>query len=165
MTKFETIKSFLVAGIGFGVFFGAFMGFFFWSVEAGVLAGVLGGLLFGGIICLFVNSKGVKEETKVKLEKDEKILKSGGANHFVGAESMGGRLYLTSKYLRFRSHSFNFSNHELKIPLKNIDNVEFYSVLGFVPNGLKISTKEQVVEKFVTWGRKAWKEEIFKIVG
>jgi hypothetical protein len=116
---------------------------------SGSFGGALAGLLFGLLIGSFANSKFLTKATKIATRPGETILFETVANHFKGAESVGGKLYLTTKRLVFKSHKFNIQNHELSINLSDIDKVGRYKTLGMMNNGLSITTANNKVEKFV----------------
>ncbi len=92
----------------------------------------------------------------IKLQSDEKVMKSGFANHFKGIESVGGKLVLTNKRLYFKSHKLNFQNHELSLELKDIKEHVKVNTLSIVPNGLKIILKSGEEERFVLNRRNDW---------
>jgi hypothetical protein len=94
---------------------------------------------------------------------DKSIIHSGRANHFIKGEAVGGKLYLQTDKLQFQSHRFNIQNHGLMIEIEQIKEVSFYNTLGFVPNGLAITTLGGQKEKFVVSDRRLWKEEIEKL--
>lgn len=153
---------FLLAGIPFGTLIGLFMGITS-NLLVGIMAGSFSGVLFGLFISAFV----IKQSKKLKKRSSEligsnNIIFEGGANHFVGVESVGGWLCLTAKELIFISHNFNVQNHQTAIPLNQISEVNTSLTLG-VPNGLKIVTNSGV-EKFVVYGRKKWVQEINKAI-
>ena len=125
-------------------------------ILSGLFGGALSGLLFGWLMGLFTNSKHLIQGTKIDIEADETILFETGANHLKGAEGVGGKLYLTNKRLVFKSHKFNTQNHELSINLPGIDKVDRYKTLGFVNNGLAVTTTGNVIERFVVQQPHQW---------
>lgn len=66
-------------------------------IISGLFGGGLGGLLFGWLIGTFVNSKLLTKGIKIKTKLDETIVFESEANHFKGAEAVGGKLYLPTK--------------------------------------------------------------------
>ena len=90
------------------------------SLVLAVVVAVGCGAMFGIAMAVFGTSRTVKEQTQILLADGEQVIHSGGVNHFVGLEGVGGRLYLTNLRLYFKSHSFNIQKHELSIPLKEI---------------------------------------------
>ena len=126
------------------------------SIVSGLLMGALTGYLFGWQMGLLANSKWLAKGTKIDTEADETILFDTGANHFKGAEAVGGKLYLTNKRIVFKSHKVNIQNHELSISLSDIDKVDRYKTLGLVDNGLSIKTVENKNEKFVVQQIDEW---------
>ena len=159
MTK---IKNSILAGIAFGLLFGTFQAFMY-GINTAIISGPISGLLFGILIHLFVNSKAVKRQTQIETNDGESIIHSGGVNHLKNSEGVGGKLYLLTDKLQFKSHSFNLQNHELAIYIDQIKDITFYNNLGIVPNGLAISLKDGRQEKFVVSGRQLWKTEIEKL--
>lgn len=159
MTK---IKNSIGAGILFGIFFGIMQGIMH-GTNAAIISAPISGLFFGIFIHLFVNSKAVKRQTQIETKDGESVIHSGGANHLKNSEGVGGKLYLLTDKLQFKSHSFNLQNHELVIYIDQIKDITFYNNLGIVPNGLAISLKDGRKEKFVVSGRQLWKTEIEKL--
>jgi len=159
MTK---IKSSILVGIVFGLLFGTFQAFMY-GINTAIILGPTTGLLFGIFMHLFVNSKAVKRQTQIEITDGESIIHSGGANHLKNNEGVGGKLYLLTDKLQFKSHRFNLQNHELVIYIDQIKDIAFYNNLGIVPNGLAISLTDGRQEKFVVSGRQLWKVEIERL--
>ena len=130
------------------------------SIGSGVFGGALSGLLFGWLMGLFANSKRLTKDTKIDIQTDEIILFETGANHFKGAEGVGGKLYLTNNRLVFKSHKFNIQNHELSINLPDIDKVDRYKTLGLANNGLSVTTIDNKTEKFVVQQIDEWLNQL-----
>jgi len=160
MTK---IRNSILAGLAFGLLFGLFLAIPF-DINYTLIAAPISGLAFGVTLYFFLTSKTVKRQTQIQIADGEKIIHSGGANHFINGEAVGGKLYLLSDKLQFQSHGFNIQNHGQTINLKQIKEVGFYNTLGLVPNGLAITTCDGQREKFVVNGRKRWKEQIEKLL-
>src|SRR5690606_11841289 len=120
---------------------------------------ILAGIFFGTAIYLFAKSKTVQNQTKIENIEGQKKFYSGGANHFVNKEAVGGKLYLLTDSVQFKSHNFNIQNHSQTILLKDIKEVGFCYTLGIVPNGLFITTNSGI-EKYVVNNRKIWKDQI-----
>jgi GRAM domain len=126
------------------------------SIIFGLISGALSGFLFGWIIGLFANSKFVAKGTKIDTETDENILFETPANHFKGAEAVGGKLYLTNKRLVFKSHKLNIQNHQLTLNLSDIQKVDRYKTMWIADNGLSVTTINGSVDKFVVKQRGKW---------
>ena len=94
------------------------------------------------------------------MKKVEGAIFEGAANHFVKAESVGGKLYLTQEALVFVSHALNIQRHELVIPIAEIADLSLSKSLGIVPNGLTVHTSSGTEEKFVVNKRNTWIEKI-----
>jgi hypothetical protein len=156
------IRNSILAGLAFGCLIGIFFAFRF-STEQAIIAGPISGIAFGIAIYLFVTSKMVKRQTEIKNIEGKTVIHSGGANHFLNGEAVGGKLYLLTDRLEFKSHNFNIQNHEFAIDLKQIKYIQFFNTLGLIPNGLEIHTMDGRIEKFVVGGRKQWKNELEKL--
>lgn len=160
--KKAQIKSSVLLGLVFGLSFGLILAI--WnSVPYALTAGIVLGIVFGIKMYFFVTSKTVNEQTQIEDVNGNTIIRSGGANHFVRGEAVGGKLYLLIDEIHFKSHNFNIQNHEQIIRMDQIRDVKFFNPLGFLPNGLVISTNEGKKEKFVVNDRKFWKEDIEKL--
>lgn len=155
-------KNSILAGTLFGLIFGTFQAFSN-GINYAIISGPISGLLFGIAIYLFVNSKIFKRQTQIETNDDENIIHSGGANHFINGEAVGGRLFLLTDKLKFKSHNFNLQNHEISIYIREILDITYYNTLGIIPNGIKILQKDGKHEKFVVSERRQWKSEIEKI--
>jgi hypothetical protein len=155
------IKNSVLAGLCFGLLFGLFLALFLNNLNA-FIGGLITGIVFGIFVFFFVTSKAVKQQTQIENLGGKPIRYSGGANHFMNGEAVGGKLYLLADKLQFQSHSFNIQNHGQIIEFKQIKDVSFYNTLGLIPNGLGIVTIDGKVEKFVVNDRKMWKVLIEK---
>jgi hypothetical protein len=153
------IRNSILAGLAFGLLFGIFLAVKF-TTDYALIAGPISGLAFGLALYFFVTSKIVKRQTTIQTVNGETIIHSGGANHFVGAEAVGGKLYLLSDKLQFKSHGINIQNHEQEIDLNQIKEIGFYNTLGLIPNGMSVTTMDGETEKFVVNGRRIWKKRI-----
>ena len=156
------IRNSILAGLAFGLLFGLFLAVRF-DTHYALITGPISGLAFGIMIYFFVTSKTVKKQTKIENLDGKPIIRSGGANHFINGEAVGGKLYLLADKLQFQSHGFNIHNHGQIIDIEQIKEVSFYNTLGLIPNGLAITTLGGQTEKFVVSGRQIWKEEIEKL--
>ena len=156
------IKNSILAGVIFGLIFGLFQAFSR-DINYALIVGPISGLLFGIAVYFFVTSKTVKRQTQIEKSDDKTIVYSGGANHFINGEAVGGKLYLLTDKIQFQSHNFNIQNHGLIIEIEQIKDVSFYNTLGLIPNGLAITTLNGKKEKFVVSNRRLWKEEIEKL--
>jgi hypothetical protein len=130
------------------------------SIVSGLLSGIFSGFFFGLIMGWFKTSKFVDTSTKIDTQPDENILFQTGANHFKGAEGVGGKLYLTNKRLVFKSHKLNIQNHEFSTNLTDIEKVDRYKSLGVINNGLTITTKDKKVDNFVVEQADDWIEKL-----
>lgn len=127
---------------------------------AAILAGTIAGFIYVWLMGLFTKSNFVKKSTTIELGADERIVFQSGANHFKGAEAVGGKLYLTNKNLTFKSHKLNIQNHQLSIPLSNISSFKKYKTFGIINNGLRIITNQGVTEKFVVEVVDEWMKKL-----
>ncbi len=126
------------------------------GIVSGLIGGSAGGFFFGWVMNRFANSKVVDQQTQIELREGESILFETGANHFRGAEAVGGKLYLTNQRVVFKSHSFNFHNEAFSLELHDLEQVNLHKTLGMLPNGLTITLKDNRKEKFVVQQPKEW---------
>jgi hypothetical protein len=104
---------------------------------------------------------------KTEMLTDETIVKKGVANLQRGAETVGGKLFLTNQRIVFESHSFNIQNGATVIPLAEVGETEFrwtkfLNLIPVAPNSLAVFTNEGIEHRFVLFGRAAWREAIKK---
>lgn len=156
------LKNTVIAALFFAIIFGTIEAFIYGIAYAAVAAPIAG-ILFGLFMYLFVNSRKVKQQTALIEEDQDGVIYSGAANHFKNAEAVGGKLYLLTDRLEFKSHGFNIQNHAFNIYLTEIKELVFYKTLGMVPNGLQIVLYNGEMEKFVVNNREIWKAEIEKL--
>lgn len=98
---------------------------------------------------------------KTELLADETVTKSGAANLQRGAETVGGKLYLTNRRLIFEAHSLNFQSGTTIVPLQEISETtpcwtRFLNLIPVAPNSLAVASSG-TEKRFVLFGRKAWK--------
>ncbi len=149
-------------------FFGLPMGVLFslqnnnWLIGIG--GGLIAGVLFATLMCWFA-ARQIKRFSADRPDLDgEAILFEGPANHFKGAEGVGGYLWLTTGQLFFRSHRFNIQNHECRMPLSEIADAEATKTLGLVPNGLLVRLVSGTQERFVVHKNRDWTTRILGAV-
>ncbi|HEX5170139.1 MAG TPA: GRAM domain-containing protein [Cyclobacteriaceae bacterium] len=124
-----------------------------------VLSSAFSSLLFAVFFTLFAKYLTKSSLKKIQIElnpEDEKIIKEDGANHFKGAEGVGGKLVLTNKRLIFKSHKFNIQNHEESIGLGQIKTVERRKTWHIINNGLLLQLVNNDVHKFVVNSASEW---------
>jgi hypothetical protein len=124
---------------------------------------IIGAAVIAGAVILLAAI--LPRKIKLTSSTDGSLVYSGGANHFLNGESVGGKLFLTNNQLHFKSHKFNIQNHEMQLDIHDIKEVRFYNMLGFIRNMLEVETTNGVTEKFVVNNRAAWKEQIDKLKG
>lgn len=134
------------------------------TIALGIFAGIIAGLVFGFVIEKFRSSKFVNNSTKIDIHEDETIIFQTPANHFKGAEGVGGKLYLTNKRLVFKSHKLNFQKHELSLLLHEITKVERHKVLFMINNGLNVQTIQNTTERFVVEKANEWYEQLQDLI-
>ena len=87
------------------------------------------------------------------LAKEQEVpILSTGANLFRGIEGVGGTLYLYHDRILFKPHLFNIQSQPLTLQYKAVLQVEKCNTALFIPNGLKIYTKDNDY-RFVVNGR------------
>src|SRR5690606_8202622 len=110
----------------------------------------------------FFVSSIVTKSTHFNIETGEVAIFQTPANHFKGAEGVGGSLCITGKRLLFKSHNLNVQNHELSISLLDIASVDQYKTLGLINNGIAVHITDNLTEKFVVDKADKWVEQILK---
>lgn len=160
---FTFIKNFFLSGLPFGVAMGALFTVMY-GTKTGLTGGILSGILFGLAIAAFIawmNSR-IASVQAAHL-KDQHVLRAGLANHMLGGISIGGWLFLTDTKLYFVPHGLNAQRGKLTIPLKDVTSADTFLAIGFIPNGLRVTTKDGE-ESFVVNRHKAWKRAVERAV-
>jgi hypothetical protein len=98
---------------------------------------------------------------KISLNPNEKLLREGAANLQRGAETVGGKLFLTDQRLFFQSHAVNIQSGSAEIPLSQISGTrlcwtKFLDFIPLAPNSLAVETANGIEYRFVLFGRKEW---------
>lgn len=151
----QFVSTFWKTGLPFGLLMGVFFVFGYgWLL--GAVSGVVSGILFGAVFAGFVSYQSSRFAKNRPLMPEENLIKEGGANHFLNGEAVGGWIYLTNSQLFFKSHGANLQNHELTIPLTEIDFVEKANTFGIIPNQFRLTLRDGQVEKFVVNGAEDW---------
>jgi hypothetical protein len=164
----QSWKNAAYAGIAFGLTFGLVIAAIYGWVppqtggEAVALAATIvsSGLLFGLLIGLFMMSPIVPQAADIPLMPGETLEHSGFANHFLNMEGRGGRLGLTNTHLVFVPHAVNIQRGGVRIPRSEIAGVAPVRTLGIVPNGIAVTLRSGMVERFVVNGRATWLAKI-----
>ncbi|HEU0112109.1 MAG TPA: hypothetical protein VFQ73_14640 [Flavisolibacter sp.] len=130
------------------------------SVMAAIVAGIVSGLLFGWLTGKFLISSIFTKSTQFQLDEGEVAIFQTPANHFKGMEGVGGSLCLTDRRLLFKSHDLNIQNHQLSIPLFQVQLVDRYKTLGLMNNGLAVHLKGNITERFVVDKANHWVEHM-----
>ena len=101
---------------------------------------------------------------KTELNPNESVTKSGAANLQRGAETVGGKLFLTNERLIFEAHALNIQTGVTIVPLNGIQETtpcwtKFLNLLPLAPNSLAVKSTDDEW-RFVLFGRKKWKAAI-----
>jgi hypothetical protein len=91
----------------------------------------------------------------------ERILRDSSASLQRGIETVGGRLFLTSRRLIFEEHGLNVRTGRTVIALRDVEDVwkcwtRLFGLVPVFPNGLAVSTAKGKTYRFVLFGRAAW---------
>ncbi|MGH7329074.1 MAG: hypothetical protein ACREJX_12055 [Polyangiaceae bacterium] len=149
------------AGLAFAVAMGVCLRLTTGSAHAAFHGGFWSGVVFALVIAKIMNvslkANAPTPDGKAEgFDADETIRHYGLANHKKGLEAVGGKLYLTDRRLRFRSHAFNFQPHDASYDLDDIASVEPARSLGIIPNRIVLHMKHGGKEAFVVSGRAEW---------
>jgi hypothetical protein len=153
------LRQALIVGLPFGLMMAVFFSLR-GGLIVGVVSGIASGILFGAMITIFAEAQRKKLELADKLFEGHPILHQGPANHWLGAESRGGWLVLTSQQLRFRSHGKNIQNSELHLTIEALKSVRTKRTLGIIPNGLLVEKKDGGSESFVVSDNSIWEARV-----
>jgi hypothetical protein len=93
-------------------------------------------------------------DAPLKFEADEQIITEVPANLVRGVEAVGGRLMITNRRLLFQPHKINIQTWQTEILLRDVTQVGTRRMLGLVPNGMFIRTRDGDDYKFVVNDRK-----------
>lgn len=126
------------------------------AIVSGLLGGAFCGILFGYMLKRENYTKKIPE---LVLLENETLLLEEPANHYLGIEAVGGKIYLTDKRLVFKSHKYNIQNHEFSMPLNDIIDVRRFRNIG-INNGLAVVLKDDNVEKFVVDEAQEWVDRL-----
>lgn len=156
----------VLAGLVFGIAMGVVLFVTTGSGYYGFHGGFFSGAAFGWALAKMLKVSAPRPEAPAldpraaDCDDGEVVLMHGPANHFKGIEAVGGRLLLTNRRLRFRSHAFNIQKHDESYPLEAIRRVEPARSLGIIPNALLVSMADGRRERFVCIRRTEWVSRI-----
>jgi hypothetical protein len=161
--RFQSWRNTAYAGLAFGVLYGLITAIaeVFAPTSAMHLTSLLSSiaakaLLFALLIGLFLRSPFVPTAGDITLDEGETIVQTGLANHFRNFEGRGGRLALTSAYLRFKPHPVNIQRRTLDIPRADIVAASPVRTFGIIPNGIAVQLASGRVERFAVNDRLKW---------
>ena len=106
-----------------------------------------------------------REAASSHLHPNETVARESAANLQRGAETVGGRLFLTDKRLLFKAHSFNVQKGSTELHLEDIIQTrpcwtKFLNLIPLFPNSLVVETNSGQVFRFVLPQRMSWKAAI-----
>lgn len=151
MKKF--VQMALMSGIPFGIF-QAWMNND--TPQKAISIGLFSAVFFGSSMAgLFMYSaKKLIKSIQVNLNENESVVKESGANHWIGAEAVGGKLVLTNHRLIFKSHRLNIQNHEQSFQFEDLKDIKTGKMLGFT--SALLFSYHNVGHKFVIDEVKDW---------
>jgi hypothetical protein len=155
-----------VFGLAMGAFFYLIQGDVRFALKGGLLGGLLFGLALKGFLKASLDSSALEMEGRsAGFDDGETLVHFGLANHFKGMEAVGGKLFLTNRRLRFRSHKLNIQTHDESYPIEAIASVEPSNALGIVPNAILVHLHDGRREKFVVNARGQWIDKLGQAIG
>lgn len=149
----------------------AFMGFVLGSIISSdikmvlfitISSGLTTGIIFSSLIHMALKISIQKPKTLNVNEAD--ILVFGRANHQSNLIYRGGYLVLTKDELVFTPSKLNLQHEIYKIPIKDIKSIIKKNFYLIIPTGLYFELQNGEVEHFVINDRKAWLEELNKVI-
>lgn len=163
------LKIALLSGLLFGLPMGVFYTWQSGRPAVGIATGLAAGLLFGSLFTFLIRRFAERQSSRFEATRpefgDERIWMEGPANHFKGAEGVGGYLWLTDRRVHFMSHAFNIQNHEWLCLLPEIKDVQAVKTLGLFDNGLRITTDAGEIHRLVVNNSRQWAESIRQEAG
>jgi hypothetical protein len=162
-------KKTLIVAASFGIPWALFMIVYTWIVEGDIgltrvvvtlVSGVVAGILFA-VIMTWAATR-LLNKIVVSLEEGERVVLESGANHFKGAEGVGGKLVLTDRRLIFKSHKFNIQNHQDTFDLRSVVSAEVTKTARIFNNGLLIRLTDDQVHRFVVDNPSEWQASIMQ---
>jgi hypothetical protein len=161
----QSLRSFVASALVFGVAFGAFLRIVTGSWYYGFHGGLLAGFAFALSVRLFLKVATSTSHLELDgraagFEASEEVVRFALANHYRGIEAVGGKLYLTDRRLRFRSHKLNLQRCDESYPLDAILAVEPARTFGIIPNAIVVRLRDGRRERFVVNAQREWLEAI-----
>lgn len=139
--EFQSPNSYLFQGLFFGIFMG--IGFPYVSQKFGMKF-----------------SSKIGKNINPELTQGENIEIEGSANLFRGFEGVGGKLFLTSKKVVFKSHKLNIQKGQTDILYDNISKIIKRKTAKIFDNGIRIKTNDGSEFDFVVNDREKWIEKL-----
>jgi hypothetical protein len=153
----EKIRYVVLSGLAFGVAMAVVFRFTMGSWTAAWHGGFWSAFLFGFAMHVILKVQmPIVAADRAGFADDEIIAMHGPANHKKGMEAVGGKLFLTSTRLRFKSHAFNFRAHDESFPLDEIESVEPARSIGIIPNAIVVRMRYAGKQRFVVMTRAKW---------
>ena len=137
-----------------------------YSIERLIFQGVFFGVLFGigfPYVIKRIASRHLKKvagKINPQLDENEATEIEGPANLFRGIEGVGGRIFLTSKKVIFKSHKMNIQRGQTGIEYQNIKELVERKTAKIIDNGIRIVTNDSKEYDFVVNERDLWFEEM-----
>jgi hypothetical protein len=96
-----------------------------------------------------------------ELGDGERLIRQSDANLQRGIETVGGRLFLTSRRLIFETHKLNVKTGRTVVALRDVEDVwkcwtKLFGLIPVFPNSLAVSTAQGKTYRFVMFGRDKW---------
>lgn len=153
-------KMSLITGSAFGLFVFLII-FLLADAKIALRIGLMSAAVFGIFLYRFTSSPQIVAQTALTPEQQTgELILEAPANHVYKGEGTGGRLYLFSDRIHYKSHKENIKNHETCIPLKEIREAKPHNYAGIISTGMWIILKDNTIEKFIVGNRKEWIKQI-----
>lgn len=117
--------------------FGLFMGFFY------------------SLIIRYSSGRTYKE-VNIELDKEEALIKDGGANRWTGNNPEGGRLVLTDRRLIFRAQQYNTQYYQLSFELQELCNIQVTKSWLLLKNELRFEVADGTLFRFAVDNPNRW---------
>lgn len=159
--KRRTFKQVFYSGVLMGMPTAIILCFLGGNVLIEIACGLFSGILSCYLISIYMEGQKKKfKKIEYEVTKGKAIVLDGACNRLQGM--VGGWLYLTEDELIFITGDNNIGIHDILVPLAEINDIHTEDTMGFIPNGFKIVTEKDLIEKFSVNNRRDWIAEISK---
>lgn len=157
-TKYQVYFSLLV-GVGYGLFYGLFR--LATNEAISVVALIFQVICFSGFWFLFAfGFKYKRKQVMDHIASDSSIAFYGAAHQFIKTSVVSGVLYATENQLIFEPNDQDWIENSWTLDWDNVDNIQIYSFMGVVDQGVLIQTKGGMKARFQVNQPRVWLQNL-----